>query len=146
MMILKTEQMQATFNAKERTLEEMREVALTAGWKITEVIRKPQGSLFGSIVAVPTAVPPSANLLFPSAEQKLAEKSVSPPVDTSYSRSQLPSPKGAGMTISRSDSVMRKMTKVLRRTISKRSSRAGQIGELGEGGKVKPVVAGSTNP
>ena len=136
--------MHVTFNSKERTLREMTDIALSAGWKVTEVIRKPEGSLFGSIIAVPTSVPPSTTLLSPSIEQEIIERSVSPVVDTFYSRSQLPSSKGGGMTTSQSDSTMRRMTKRLRKTISKTFSRAGgQIGDSGGRGRVKSVMAKS---
>ena len=135
--------MHVTFNSKERTLQEMTDIALSAGWQVTEVIRKPEGSLFGSIIAVPVSVPPSEILLSPFIEQEINERSVSPVVDTFYSRSQLPSPKG--MAISRSDSVVRRMTKRLRKTISKTFSRVGQSGESGGGEKVGPVMAKSAS-
>lgn len=137
--------MHVTFNSKERTLREMSDIALSAGWQVTEVIRKPEGSLFGSIVAVPTSVPPSSILLSPFIEQEINERSVSPVVDTFYSRSRLPSPKGAGMTTSQSDSAVRRMTKKLRKTISKTFSRAGQNGESGEGEKGRAVMAKSAS-
>ena len=144
-MILKPEQMHVTFNSKERTLREMTDITLSAGWQVTEVIRKPEGSLFGSIVAVPTSVPPSNASLSPSIEQGIIERSGSPVVDTFYSRSQLPSSKGVEMTTSQSDSAIRKMTKRLRKTISKPFSRAGQNGESGGGEKERPVVAKSAS-
>ena len=137
--------MHVTFNSKERTLQEMTDIALSVGWQVAEVIRKPQGSLFGSIIAVPTSVPPSATLLSPFIEQEINQRSVSPVVDTFYSRSQLPSPKG-GMTTSQSDSAMRRMTKRLRKTISKTFTRTGgQTGESEGGEKGKPVMAKSAS-
>ena len=137
--------MHVTFNSKERTLREMTEIALSAGWKVTEVIRKPEGSLFGSIIAVPTSGPASATLA-PSIEQEIIERSASPTVDTFYSRSQLPSPKGGGITTSQSDSAMSRMAKRLRKTISKTFSRAGgQIGESGEKEKGRPAMAKSAS-
>ena len=132
--------MHVMFNSKERTLREMTDIALSAGWQVTEVIRKPEGSLFGSIIAVPISVPPSEALLSPFVEQEIIERSVSPVVDTFYSRSQLPSPKGVGMAMSQSDSAVRRMTKRLRKTISKTFSRAGQSGESGGGEKGRPVM------
>lgn len=137
--------MHVTFNSKERTLREMTDIAFSAGWKVTEVIRKPEGSLFGSIIAVPISIPPSTTLLSPFIEQEIIERSVSPVVDTFYSRSQLASPKGAGMTASQSDSAVRRMTKRLRRTISKTFSRTGgQSGESG-GEKGRPIMAKSAS-
>ena len=50
--------MHVAFNSKERTMQEMIEIALSGGWRITEVVRKPEGSLFCTIVAVPIPVPP----------------------------------------------------------------------------------------
>ena len=145
-MTLNADQMHVTFNSKERTLREMADIALSAGWQVTEVIRKPEGSLFGSIVAVPIPVPPSMTLLSPFLEQVITERSVSPVAHTFYSRSQLPSPKGAGMTTSQSDSAMRRMTKRLRKTISKTFSRAGgQSGESGGGEKERLVMAKSAS-
>ena len=137
--------MHVTFNSKERTLREMTDIALSAGWQVTEVIRRPGGSLFGSIVAVPISVPPSRTLLSPFIEQEITERSVSPVVDTFYSRSRLPPPKGAGMTMSQSDSAMRRMTKRLRKTISKTFSRAEQSGESGGGEKGRPIMAKSVS-
>ncbi|KAJ7080600.1 O-methyltransferase [Mycena belliarum] len=49
-------QMQVTFNGQERTLRETVALALSAGWKVVRVTKAP-GSLFGHIVAVPTAIP-----------------------------------------------------------------------------------------
>ena len=49
-------QMRVLFNSKERTLREMIDIALSAGWQVTEVVRKPEGSLFSTIVAVPIPV------------------------------------------------------------------------------------------
>lgn len=48
--------MQVTFNGQERTLRETVALALSAGWKVVRVTKAP-GSLFGHIVAVPTAIP-----------------------------------------------------------------------------------------
>jgi hypothetical protein len=48
--------MQVVFNAQERTLREIVELALSAGWKVVSVARSP-GSLFGHIVAVPVPIP-----------------------------------------------------------------------------------------
>ena len=141
--------MHVTFNSKERTLREMTDIALSAGWQVTEVIRKPEGSLFGSIIAVPVSVPPSTTLLSPFTpfiEQEINERSASPVVDTFYSRSQLASPKGPGMTASQSDSAVRRMTKRLRKTMSKTFSRTGgQTGGLGGGEKRQPVMAKSAS-
>jgi hypothetical protein len=136
--------MHVTFNSKERTLREMTDIALSAGWQVTEVIRKPEGSLFGSIIAVPTSVPPSTALLPPFVEQETIERSVSPVGDTFYSHSQLPSPKGLTVAISQSDSAVRRMTKRLRKTISRTFSRGGQSGEPGgEKGKLAMAKAAS---
>lgn len=121
--------MHVTFNSKERTLREMTDIALSAGWQVTGVIRKPEGSLFGSIVAIPTSVPSSTALLSPFVEREIIERSVSPVGDTFYSRSQLPSPKAVAMATSRSNSAVRRMTKRLRKTISKTFSRGGQSEE-----------------
>ncbi|PPR01314.1 hypothetical protein CVT24_006347 [Panaeolus cyanescens] len=49
--------MQTMFNAQERTLREMVNLASSAGWKITRVSRTP-GSLFGYMVAIPVEIPP----------------------------------------------------------------------------------------
>lgn len=135
-MMLMREQMHVTFNSKERTLREMTDIALSAGWQVTGVIRKPEGSLFCSIIAIPASVPSSTALLSPVVEREIDERSVSPVVDTFYSRSQLPSPKGVAMAMSQSDSAVRRITKRLRKTISKTFSRGGQGGEeLGGGEK-----------
>jgi hypothetical protein len=139
-MILRTEQMHVTFNSKERTLREMTDIALSAGWQVTGVIRKPEGSLFGSIVAVPTSVPHSTALLSPFVEQEIIERSVSPVGDTFYSRSQLPSPKGAAIDMGQSDSAVRRMTRRLRKKISKTFSRNGQSGEELGREKGKPAM------
>ena len=137
--------MHVTFNSKERTLREISDIALSAGWQVTEVIRRPEGSLFGSIVAVPTSVPPSRTLLSLFIEQEIIERSVSPVVDTFYSRSRSSSPKRVGMTMSQSDSAMRRMTEMLRKTISKTFSRAGQSGESGGGEKGRPIMVKSVS-
>ena len=143
--MLRSGQMHVTFNSKERTLREMTDIALTAGWQVAEVIRRPEGSLFGSIVAIPISVPPSKALLSTFIEQEIIERSVSPVVDTFYSRSRLPSSKGVGMTMSQSDSPMRRMTKRLRKTLSKTFNRAGQSGESGGGEKGRPIMAKSAS-
>jgi len=144
--VLKAEQMHVTFNSKERTLREMTDIALSAGWQVTEVIRKPEGSLFSSIIAVPTSVPPLTTLLSPLIEQEINERSVSPAGNTFYSRPQLAPPKGPGMTASQSDSAVRRMTRRLRKTLSKTFSRAGgQSGELGGGERGKPAMAKSAS-
>lgn len=137
--------MHVTFNSKERTLREMSDIALSAGWQVTEVIRRPEGSLFSSIVAVPTSVPPSRTLLSPLIEQEITERSVSPVRNTFYSRSRLPSPKGVSMTMSQSDSAMWRMTKRLRKTISKTFRRAGQSGESGGREKGRPIMVKSVS-
>ncbi|KAF9653559.1 S-adenosyl-L-methionine-dependent methyltransferase [Thelephora ganbajun] len=118
--------MHVIFNSKERTLREMTDIALSAGWQVTNVIRKPEGSLFGSIIAVPISIPPSKTLLSAVVEQEIVERSVSPVGDTFYSHSRLPSsPKAVGITMSQSDSAMRRMTQRLRKTISKTFTRTG---------------------
>jgi hypothetical protein len=142
-MILRPEQMHVTFNSKERTLREMTDITLSAGWQVVEVIRKPEGSPFGSIIAVPTSVPPSTALLSSLAEQEIIERAGSPVGDTFYSRTQLPS-RGTTMEMNQSDSAVRRMTKRLRKTISRTFSRGGQGGEVGEE-KRKPVMAKSAS-
>jgi hypothetical protein len=137
--------MHVTFNSKERTLREMTDIALSAGWQVTEVIRKPEGSLFGSIIAVPTSNSPSKTLLSPLVEQEISKRSVSPAGDTFYSRSQLPSPKGIAMAVSQSDSAMRRVAKRLKKTISKTFSRAGQSDEQGGGEKGRSAVTKSAS-
>jgi hypothetical protein len=143
-MILRTGQMHVTFNSKERTLREMTDIALSAGWQVTEVIRRPEGSLFGSIVAVPISVPPSGTLLSPFIEQEIIERSVSPrrhfllPLSIAVAKR------------SRNDDEperfrVRRMTKRLRKTISKTFSRAGQSGEPGGGEKGRPIMAKSAS-
>ncbi|KAI0780347.1 S-adenosyl-L-methionine-dependent methyltransferase [Trametes elegans] len=52
--------MRVTFNAQERTLREMSALALTAGWKIVDVVHA-EGSLFGHMTAIPVEIP-SASL------------------------------------------------------------------------------------
>ena len=69
--------MHVAFNSRERTVREITDIALSAGWQVTEVIRKYEGSLFGSIIAVPVSVPPSATLLspfVPFVEQEINER------------------------------------------------------------------------
>ena len=59
--MLRTEQQMGLLaNGKERTLQEMVDVALSGGWRVTEVVRKPEGSIIGRVIAVPTQIPPSA--------------------------------------------------------------------------------------
>ncbi|KDR70150.1 hypothetical protein GALMADRAFT_76264 [Galerina marginata CBS 339.88] len=52
--------MQVMFNSQERTLREMVELTLSAGWKIVKVTKTP-GSLFGYLVAVPVTIPDFAS-------------------------------------------------------------------------------------
>ena len=137
--------MHVTFNSKERTLREMTDIALSAGWQITGVIQKPEGSLFGSIIAIPTSIPPSAALLSPFVEQEIIERGVSPAADTFYSRSQLPPPKGVLMASSQSDSAVRRMTKRLRKAISKTFIRGGQSGEDAGREKTKQAMEKSAS-
>lgn len=114
--------MRVTFNSQERTLREMTDLALTAGWKVTEVIRKPEGSLFGSIVAVPVSVPPSARLISPTVlEHEINERCASPLVDTFYSQTELPNASGrSGMVGSQSDSAVTRMKQKIRKTLSRK--------------------------
>ena len=137
--------MHVLFNSKERTLREMTDVALSAGWQVTEVIRKPEGSLFCSIVAVPIPVPPSAAPRSPFIEQEITERSVSPVADISHSRPQPPPPNGGGMATSRSGTTMGRLTKRLRERISKTFSRAGKSGESGGEERGRPAVAKSAS-
>ncbi len=44
--------MMGMFGAKERTVSEMSELALSAGWKVTDIRRSP-GSLWAYTTAVP---------------------------------------------------------------------------------------------
>lgn len=136
--------MHVTFNSKERTLREMTDITLSAGWQVVEVIRKPEGSPFGSIIAIPSSASPSTTLLSPVVEQEIIERGVSPVGDTFYSRSQLPSPRGAASAMSKSDSAVRRITKRLKKTISKTFSRGEQNGEIG-GEKPKPVMEKSAS-
>ena len=53
---LKIMQMRVTFNAQERTLREISALALSAGWKIVDVVPG-EGSLFGHLTAVPVEIP-----------------------------------------------------------------------------------------
>ena len=144
MMIPRIEQMHVVHNGKERTLQEMTDVALSAGWQITEVIRKPEGSLFCSVVAIPISIPPSTASLPTFIGQENTGRSVSPVIDTSNSRSQLPSPKG-GVTTSRSGSAMGGLTERLREKISKTFSRAGKSGGPGGGEEGKPATGKSAS-
>ncbi len=48
--------MRSMFNSQERTLREFCALTLTAGWKITQVIRA-EGSVFGHLTAVPVEIP-----------------------------------------------------------------------------------------
>ena len=144
-MILRMEQMHIFLNGKERTLQEMTDVALSAGWQITEVIRKPEGSLFCSIVAIPTSIPPSTASLPPIIQQEITKRSVSPVVDTSNTHYWLHSPNGGGTTTNRSGSTMARLTERLRETISNTFSRAGKSGESGGEEKGKPASAKSAN-
>jgi hypothetical protein len=137
--------MHVLFNSKDRTLREMTDIALSAGWQVTEVIRKPEGSLFCSIVAVPIPIPPSTASQSPFIEQEITERSVSPIADSSPSRPQLPSPKGGGTTTGRSDSAMGRLTKRLRETISKTFSRTGKSGDSGGGERGRPAVEKSAS-
>jgi hypothetical protein len=132
--------MHVVHGGKERTLQETTDVALSAGWQVTEVIRKPEGSLFCSIVAIPTSIPPLTASLPTFIGQENTGRGVSPVVDTSNSPSQLPSPKGEGVTTSRGGSAIGRLTKRLRETISKTPSRAGKSGGP-EGEEGKPATA-----
>ena len=147
MIIPRIEQMHVSLNGKERTLQETMDVALSAGWRVTEVIRKPEGSLFCSVVAIPTSIPPSTAPLPTFIGQENTERSVSPVVDTSNSPSQLPPPKGEGVTTSRGGSAMGRLTKRLREKISKTSSRADERKGPGGGEKPgKPAMAKTVSP
>lgn len=118
--------MHVIFNSKERTLREMTDIALSAGWQVTGVIRKPEGSLFCSIIAIPASPPPPMALLSPFAEREIIERSNSPVGHTFYSRSRLPSPKGAAVAVSQSDSAVCRMMKRLRKQFRRRSAGAGK--------------------
>ena len=48
--------MRSMFNSQERTLREFCAVTLTAGWKVTHVVRA-EGSVFGHLTAVPVPIP-----------------------------------------------------------------------------------------
>jgi hypothetical protein len=137
--------MHIAHGGKERTLQEMTDVALSAGWQVTEVIRKPEGSLFCSIVAIPISIPPSTASLSTFIGQENTGRGVSPVVDTSNSPSQLPSPKGEGVTTSRGGSAIGRLTKRLREQISKTFSRASKSGGPGGGGEGKPATAKSAS-
>lgn len=45
-------QMLGLFDAKERTVDEMKALVLFAGWKVTEMRREP-GSLWAYVTAIP---------------------------------------------------------------------------------------------
>lgn len=135
-------QMHVIFNSKERTLREMTEIALSAGWQITGVIRKPEGSLFGSIIAIPISVPPSTALLSPFIEREIFGRNVG---DTLYSRPQLPSLKGVVMAMNQSGSTVRGMMERLRKTISKTLGRSGQSGEEVGGRKGRLAIEKSAS-
>lgn len=51
--------MQCVFNSQERTLRELVDLALSAGWKV-KTVRRGAGSLFSYVVAEPTDVPEDA--------------------------------------------------------------------------------------
>ena len=55
--------MHASFNSKEKTMREMTDIALSAGWQITEVVRVSETSLYCTITAVPVQIPPSKTLV-----------------------------------------------------------------------------------
>lgn len=126
-------QMHVAFNSKERTLREMSDIALSGGWQVTEVIRKPEGSLFSSIIAVPAPVPHSSPLV----KQEIIGRSVSPVGDTFYSNSRLPSSKGVAMTMGQSGSTVRRMTRRLKKMISKTFGQGEGSGE----GEIQRVLS-----
>jgi hypothetical protein len=65
-------QMCVMFNSQERTLREISQVALSAGWAVREVVRKTEGTLFGSVVAVPVSIPQTPELILPAVEQEIS--------------------------------------------------------------------------
>jgi hypothetical protein len=91
---------------------------LTAGWRVVDVIRKPEGSLFGSIVAVPVSVPHSRSIISQVVDKEIYERCTSPVGDTFYSKVELPAGRG-GLPGSVSDSAVMKMKKRIRKTLSK---------------------------
>jgi hypothetical protein len=113
--------MRVTFNSQERTLREMTNLALTAGWKVVEVVLKPEGSLFGSIVAVPISVPPSSRLTVPTMDQEIDERCASPLVDTFYSITKLPT--SCSMSGSPSNSAVTRIKQRIRKTLSRTFNR-----------------------
>lgn len=121
--------MRVTFNSQERTLREMTALALTAGWKVIEVILKPEGSLFGSIVAVPVSVPPSDRLTVPVMDHEINERSASPLVDTFYSMTALPAPRTP--TGSPSNSAVTRIKQRIRKTLSRTFTRSALADEEG---------------
>lgn len=46
-------QMMGMFNGQERTVDEMRVLVLSAGWKITEIRRSTPGSVWAYTTAIP---------------------------------------------------------------------------------------------
>ncbi|KIK97901.1 hypothetical protein PAXRUDRAFT_9890 [Paxillus rubicundulus Ve08.2h10] len=55
--------MHIAFNAKERTLRELTELTLSAGWRITRMTR-PEGSLFAHLVCEPIVLPGDAQAIY----------------------------------------------------------------------------------
>ncbi|KAF9235949.1 hypothetical protein BU15DRAFT_50734, partial [Melanogaster broomeanus] len=55
--------MQITLNGKERTLRELTELALSAGWRITRMTR-PEASLFAYLVCEPIPLPDDAQAIY----------------------------------------------------------------------------------
>jgi hypothetical protein len=112
--------MRVAFNSQERTLQELTDLALMAGWKVVDVIRKPEGSLFGSIVAVPVSIPHSRSVISPMLDQDIYERCASPIGNTFYSKVELPkSPGRDGFSGTLGDSPVIRMKKKIRKTLSR---------------------------
>ena len=86
-----------------------------------EVVLKPEGSLFGSIVAVPVSVPPSSRLTVPTIDREINERCASPLVDTFYSITELPTSRS--VPGSPSNSAVTRIKQRIRKTLSRTFNR-----------------------
>jgi hypothetical protein len=131
--------MRVVFNSQERTLREISALTLTAGWQVVNVSQTSEGSLFGSIIAVPVSVPPSPDLVSPIIDREIHERCLSPALDTFYSGAELPvTPGRGGLPGSVSDSAVMWMKQKIRKTLS-RTFRSG-LGVAMEDSKERPLL------
>ncbi|KAF9218485.1 hypothetical protein BS17DRAFT_791302 [Gyrodon lividus] len=83
--------MQITFNGKERTLRELTELTISAGWRITRM-KRPEGSLFAHLVCEPIVLPDDAQAIYNAVVLASAPSAVSSDVSSVVSAEAPPIP------------------------------------------------------